>query len=88
MKQAYITPQVEITHVQIEAHLCAASGERRVLEPLTRFGSDLDVSDHGNAAWVDEGYAEIDGIGIAGAIGIGEDDGTMDSRANSALWEE
>jgi hypothetical protein len=87
MKQAYITPQVEVTQAKIEAHICATSGDKRVLEPFTRFGSDLDIADRGNPSWVDEGYQSVDGVGFTGVIGVGEDDGTMDSRANTGLWE-
>lgn len=90
MKQIYIAPQVDVTTVLIERHLCAESNTRHVLEPSSRWGSNLPESEHGNASWVNEGYTTgtVDWEGIGAAIPVGEDDGSMNSRGNTGLWED
>lgn len=89
MKKLYIAPQVEVTTVLVERHLCAES-TRRILEPDSRWGSNLPESLHGNASWVNEGYtnASVEWDGIGAAIPVGEDDGSMNSRSNTSLWED
>lgn len=87
MKKIYVAPQVEVTTVLMERHLCADS-TRRILDTGARWGSNLSGVEHGNVDWVNEkDFAEVTWEGV-NAVPVGEDDGSMNSRGNTSLWED
>ena len=88
MKRQYIQPQVFISTVKIERHLCAASPVEVKGYRYARWGSDYAVENYGNPDWVNEKQVSQQ-VNFFEAVQMGGDNaGTLDSRSNEASWED
>lgn len=84
MKKTYITPTTEKIETELGQLICTS---KYTLKRYGQWGASETQSVYGNNAWQIEGYTE--GAETAGgftAVGMEDDNGTLPSRSNEALW--
>ena len=85
MKKTYIQPTTEKIETELVAMLCRAS--KYTFKRYGQWGASETQSEYGNNAWQIEGYTEgAETTGGFTAVGMEDDNGTLPSRSNEALW--
>ena len=83
MKKTYITPTTEKIETELGQLICTS---KYTLKRYGQWGASEAQSLYGNNAWLNEGNKGVVTAGGFTAVDMEDDNGTLPSRSNEALW--